>query len=346
MTNSAIILDPQRSALVSMGIEEGFLAPPREVDLNATPAFMVGRSPARRAAVLEMLLLHDALRLIHHEQPGDTEALREEGHFVISLLPLRATGLVEFDGRSPAETGLLIPDDPTPSEFWKLNERSAKPWAPLLAEYVFAKGHVESLALAREYCEQIGSQSDTFNSGYSPMLHVSMISTFGELLQAESIAATGATCTQPITSQRLNLNDRSAAHRVMQIVIDEVLDNEFTLPVPATLGEALKLQGDPNVREFRAVFHPWITTLREGTLNDESRLRLEVRRALRVFRNLPRIQRLTQVLAYFSVPVGLVQRTEALVAGTAIGVASIGLSALAERWHTNTKWLGLARRDT
>jgi hypothetical protein len=347
MTASTILLDPLRHALVSMAIDEKILRPPSLSNLHDTPTERLGRSPKRRAALLELLLLHDEPRIIHHEQPGDIEELAARGYNAISLLPLRAIGLVKFDGRDPDQTGIVSVPDMNPSDFWTLNSHFAQPWAPVLADYVFAKGHTTTLAIAQEYCGKIATPSRRMDIEYSRMLHFSMMSTFGELLQAEVISAeTGASCSQPITIHKMTVRDQSAPHRVIEIVLDELLNDELALPMPETLAEALKLREDPNMRAFREAFHPWVTTLRNGTLNDESRLRLEVRHTLTAFRNLPRVRKLNNLLAYVAIPIGLVDAFTSMVAGAAIGITNIGLAALAERWQTRTNWLGFARRDT
>ena len=368
MAGSILLLDPYRSALMTLGIEDGFLALPRDVDFAKTPMFRLGSDECLQTTVLQFLLLFDDMAIVQHEERGSRERAEEQGLKILEAKPLEDAGLVRFTSRPvPDEKLQLLGGARDLLDMWRLRKDELDTWEPVFVPQLIAKGALAHPALYRVWREvRIGTPSSRFEAlsqvpaAWSDVAHgllsgdatldLLVFTALNELSEAEAeVEATGCRVAQgpfrPSTehdpSQRPSdvARDVSAIFRVS---IDALLDDELSFPLPSNLEDAKRLRSDPNIVAFRELFQPWIQRIAAGDCA-EVELRKEVRSAVRAFRNAPRVKKLNDIVTYVSLPLGLVPEPAIQAVGFGLGLASLGLPKLADRWQRQGKWVAMCR---
>ena len=372
MKSSILLLDPYRSALLAMGLNERMLASPRGVDYTKSSTHRLGSDAGLQSTVLNFAMLYDDLSIVQHENRGQAEELNAQGLLTLSALPLQDMGIVRLTDRNvapPWNNAVATPK--SYEEFWHAIKSDLESLEPILVSYLVAKGVVPHPLVYQYVRDQrlggsvsVSTRLENVPPEYidiavffakhasgTQALDFFVFTSLSELLEAEEeVTATGCAVAQPIGSvaKTFGGNTAEGANQVVEIVVDELLVDGFELPVPRSLDEARTLRQQPDMQSFRRTFQPWVESLAEGRLADELKLRTEVKAHCRAFRNSPRVKRISDILAYVSLPVGLIDLVTptfgaATVAGTALGIAGIGLPMLAERWQKKGRWVSVCR---
>lgn len=359
--SSLLLLEPYRTALMMDGYDHGYVRLVGEGDISENPAYHIGKDPALRQAVREMALFHDELLMIYHEGEGNAEVKASEGHAVLSALNLEREGIVRFPEVEPdvERHELLQNEMKTLSDWWVVERDLIDTWKPLIASQIVARGKMsrqellDVLMAERTRNPQLGAILESLappeKAEAINMIELSdplpydfiVFSTLNELLDVDKVVRNddcrvaidggfGTTGTAPAPQ---------AEQAIYRVMIEELLQEEFRFPVCDDLRELRNLRARAEIQSFRDLFQPWLERLATGDKEEEPRLRQEVKKAMRQFRNAPRLQIAQRLSAIVALPVGLVPG--AVIAGAVLSLASVGLGALAKRWREKTRWIGL-----
>jgi hypothetical protein len=362
MSAVILLLEPYRSAILAQGIIEGILRSPVE-DMIASPTMRIGGDPVLRRKALRLTLLFDELQLVHHEERGATERLAARGYQALSVLPLRTIGLVEFAGSAPAKERLTaFHGIHSLEEWWTAERELIETWEPLILGELLLKGFIPDVSFYH-YLKAVrlgqNREATMYTSSHSVReraqlamlinpapgglpLDFSVFTALNELLQADDLVKSSGV---RVAHHNLHVSEppvavTEAAETVLRVVIEELLGFELELPTISSIRQVLALRGNPDVVSFRDQFQPWLDALSRGDDDAERRLRKEVQKAARAFRNASRLERLNDALAFLALPAGFIPGAWGIGLGTALGITGIGLGRLARRWANGSRWLG------
>ena len=137
MPSSILLLDPYRSALLTMGLMEGILASPRGVDFKQSSTYLLGKNADRQSTVLRLAMLFDEVSIVSHEQRGVAEEYNAQGLPTLSTMPLQDMGLIRLTNRDithPWEGAVLA--GRSLGGIWQAIKGDLEPWEPLIVPYL------------------------------------------------------------------------------------------------------------------------------------------------------------------------------------------------------------------
>jgi len=177
------------------------------------------------------------------------------------------------------------------------------------------------------------------------LLDISILVLLQELLQVESFVsrseAENTTTYVAMSSPSAPPFWRNAPEsgKLVEIVIHELVKDNIEFMLPESLRQARDLRKKPEIAAFRSVFLPWLDTLRAGRVDDELRLREEIRRAAMYFKATHPMR----TIAHWSVIASIAIE---LFGGGAIGsVLHLGLDWFSGRAEHRGRWIGLSGRE-
>ncbi|MGC3875371.1 hypothetical protein ACPF7Z_19195 [Halomonas sp. GXIMD04776] len=361
--SSLLLLEPYRSALFVDGLSAGMVSVVGDAQAEQEPSYRIGNSVDLQQAVRELALFHDSVQIIQHEEPGQAEELAKRGHSVFSALGLRDSGIVEFAHVPPneARNSKLASEVRSVQDFWRLERENFEIWRPLVASQIVARGKLAHVGLFDVLMyDRLGEPrlkeaaiamlpqqvKELVPSLLAPYQGVGIdfvaISTLNELVDADSVVAeTGINVAIDGsfggTREGVNVD---ATSEIVSVVIEILLNEELRFPVPENLRELQRLRDRTEMRSFRSLFQPWIEALSVGNADAERRLRAEVRRSLRKFKNCPRLKTAGCLASYIAIPVGAVPFF-GTIPSALLSLTGNGLGKLAEHWKRDSKWIGL-----
>jgi len=372
MSASILLLDPYRSALTCRGLTEGVLSVPKSIDINQTPTMWAGSDAGLQATVLQFATLFDEIFLVHHEERGGAEQIQDRLP-TLSLMPFEDMGLVTFtkhpgsDERAESWTKARSFE-----EIWALEDDNLTTWEPfvvpsLLAKKLIPHGSIYHFLRAvrlgdsslKQQVEQripaefsdwipyiLSDDTDSYGN-----LDFVVSSTLNELIETERVVEK-TTCrvaqlafNQPFLKREDYTTAATAT--VFEVLIEELLQERFLFPVPENLKDVKRVRANPDVVAFRTTFQPWVDALATNSVDDENRLRKEVKSAIRAFSNAPNVRRINKFLTYMALPAGFLPFTPLVggAFGALAGLTGIGLDKLAGRWQQKGNWVGLCRKS-
>lgn len=370
MPSSLLLLDPYRSALGAQALNEGILSSP-VVDISRTPLGTVGGDVRRRMNMLRLALLFDELKIIQHEEQGAREKLfAEHGHHAMSWLPLKGIGFVTFSGVSGSKEPLaaIFSTNSVTSlgDLWTKSEDLLTAWQPLIVQQLLLKNYIPHASFypaIRAYRLGLAEQeiiaafkaipehmrSDLKLAVEPPKgglpIDIAIFTALTEMLQASELAtSTGCRVAHAplVVSDSPNPEEDpvGASNHVVKLAIDELLKFNLRLPQATTIAEAMDLRSRPGAAQFRENFHSWLDYLTSGDIKSADKIRKDVRLSANVYKSVSPLKRISDVVTYVSFPVGFLSGDWVSAAGFAMGVTSLGMSKLADRWANKTKWVG------
>jgi len=372
MSASILLLDPYRSALTYRGINEKVLSPPKSVNVSNTPTKWVGNDADLQATVLQFVTLFDQVFLVHHENRGDAERYQDRVP-ALSLMPFEDMGIVAFT-KDPGndERADAWKSAQSVEEIWALEKDNLTTWETFLIPTMLMKGTVPDASiyhflravrlgddsLKQETEKKIPPQfSDwipyiIYPEGNSYLnLDFVIFSTLNEIMETEDVVKKRQCRVAHMAFNESFLkrdgDTAKGTSKVFEVLIEQLLQERFLFPVPETLKEVQSLRVNPDVVAFRNTFQPWVETLSKGNVDDERRLRKEVKSAIKVFEKAPKVRRINKFLTYIAMPVGFIPFTPLVggAVGALAGLTGIGLDKLAARWQQKGNWVGMCRKS-
>jgi hypothetical protein len=362
-----ILLEPYRTALFSMGVDEGLVPIPKKLDRNElmqSNTFKIGADNILRKKLCQLLIMHDDVSIIHYETQELQSYLEDEGIPRLSAMRLYDRGLVTFlqppQGGEERITALKSAEQ-TLEGIWSVEKPLLELWEPAIIGQLQAKGKLPHPSLyyllkakrlgKRLKVEQafasVPNDARAFGTliieDKIPMWDLVIFSTMNELIGVEeiitgkdySVASEAMHC--PST---FSVKEQPPALDIYEIVVEELLTISLRFPSCHNLAKVESLRKDPDVIAFRNVFSPWLTSFSRGDVQDEKRLRNDVRRAVRAFEYYPYAYTLGWLLAVVALPLNFF----APITATVSTILGMGLPALAERWKLKSQWTGICSK--
>jgi hypothetical protein len=331
------------------------------------PAFIRGKSPELQETVRQLLLLFDQATIIQHEKPGDAEkaAVRSKTP-ILSLLPLKDDGLVEFV-TAPGEPEMWQNlKEKSYRELWTKNDDRIRKWWPLLAEQLVIKRyipHASFLEVLRqrrldirraengELALAVAAVPDNLRSNATEIISADpgyydfvVFSTLGELIQTDQLIFrwnndANANGTPYIATTAISANSvwKPEAHPggLIQVAIHELMKDNIEFVLPGSLREVRRLRENHDIVGFRSFFLPWFDALREGRFDDEKKLRHEVSISAKLFK----AHHMVRTIGHWAAILALIAESPLLE------VAHLGLDWFSSRARRRSKWIGLCGRE-
>jgi hypothetical protein len=331
-----------------------------------------GNDVSLQATVLQFATLFDQLFLVHHEERGEAERIQDQVH-TLSLMPFEDMGLVTFtkhpgnDERAKAWTGAR-----TFEEIWALEDNNLTAWEPFVVPMLIAKKIIPHASIYHflravrlgdnsikqqvektiptEFSEWIPYIESDDTDSYGNLDFV-VFSTLNELIETEQVVEKTKCRVAHLafnpTFLKREEHTPTATAKVFEVLIEELLQEQFLFPVPENLRDVQRLRANPDVVALRTTFQPWVDALAANNVGDEERLRKEVKSAIRAFRNAPNVRRINKFLTYMALPAGFFPFTPLVggAIGALAGLTGIGLDKLAGRWQQSGNWVGLCRKS-
>ena len=141
-------------------------------------------------------------------------------------------------------------------------------------------------------------------------------------------------CRQIKAGQDVSLPSSDTHSRLYQIVLEE----HCTFPYPRTISSALKLCEDKRVKNFREQLLCWSKLVLEGS-SDESKIRLEIRKAKKDLERLDTYKKVGRILAFVSIPVALASILTGLPLGLSLLPVGPVMAVDAMRREKQQAWL-------
>lgn len=362
-----MLLEPYRRALFAMGIEEGLVPIPKNLDLKQiaeSPTPAIGNNKSLQQNLCQLLILYDQVSIIHYETLEFAEALEERGAPGLSAIWMKDQGLVTF--AQPPQGGedrlrALRAAEQTLEGIWSVEQPLLELWEPAILAQMQAKGKLphpsvyyllKDLRLGRNIAAQealnrVPREARAFaraiRQDNGRMWDMVIFSTLNELLGVEEIVSSADWA---VATEAMHRSDPSSSHAqskaldVFEIVIKELIVRDFKFPICHRLTEVEKLRRHPDIAEFRKAFFPWLASFRTGDSDSEKRLRREVQSAARAFEHHKKVQSMGWLVVVVAIAAGFIEPFTA----TGLTFVGIGLPKLAELWKNKSRWLGLCAR--
>lgn len=360
--SSLLLLEPYRSAMMAEGINLGLVSVTGGFEVSENSSYVIGSNKDLQQRVREICLFYDEVMFIHHEEKGEAEELERKGHHIMSALRMEESGIVRFpvvptdmDRIRKLESSMHSLED-----WWNIERELIETWMPLIASQLMARGKLPHESLLNIlYADRIGDQElrnisedlvpeeykgfiPTILNGYKPYgFDFSVFSSLNEILDSEKILSNHS-CHIAIdgffggTATLVTGNQVSG---VVRILLESLLEEDFRFPIPENLVKMTKFRHKESLASFREVFTPWLQQLSIGG-KDEAKLRKEVKKALKQFKNYRRLALASDVTAVISIPIGFAGLEGGLI-GATLGLSSMGLSKLSAKWESDSKWVAL-----
>jgi len=361
-----MLLEPYRTALFAMGIEEDLVPIPKNLDreeITKSPIFAIGNDKILQQNLCQLLILYDEVSIIHYETQEFAQYLEERGAPGLSAIRMKDLGLVTF-ARPPqgGEDRLRkLRKEQTLEGIWSVEQSLLELWEPAILAQMQAKGKLPHPSVyyllknkrlgrrtaAQEALNCVPSEARSFAEAIlrDPVAEWDLLifTTLNELLGVEEIVSSAD---WSVASEAMHRSEPGSSHAqsealdVFEFVVGEIIAHDFQFPICDSLTEVGKLRKNPDVSEFRKVFFSWLTSFRTFDSDSEKKLRKEVRKAAKAFKYHEKVALMGWLLVFAATPVGFIES----FTGAGIGSLGLGLSTLAERWKNKSRWLALCAR--
>jgi len=367
--SSILLMDPYRTALISMALEERLvtLPPMSAEDLVAHRAtFRMGEDKEIRATVLQQVLLFDDPLIIQNEERGTAETNAAEGVIDLSLRNLHEDRIVTF-----AKGKVEIPEwggDWT--KCWVDMEDQLTVLRPWIIDQLMSRfyiGHpsvfdcwfeAQRRACANARDEPVDDVPLTAAAAKVPLewrdqareilenpertgaLLFLVLNRLGEARQAGKIAEERQIYAS-IPHLELPQSKEGAGNSgvLFEIVIRELLADNIEFRLPTTLRKARDLRRDSSVVSFRECFLPWLESLKSGDVDAERRLAKEVYLAAKSYK----FSTIAKDISNWSTIASIFLEAVGLHGVPAL--ASFGFDILTGRVKSKAEWIGLCGRE-
>ena len=367
--SSILLMDPYRTALITMALEERLLTrPPMSAEQLATQkaTFKMGEDKEIRATVLQQLLLFDDPLIIQNEERDTAEKHAAEGIIDLSLRNLHEENIVQFAtgkidipdwGGEFAKCWSDIEDQLRVLRSWMVDQLMSRFYIGHPSVYdcwfeaqrracVSARGepvddtplHAALAAVPLEWRDQTREILENPNRVGAVLFLV--LNRLGEAWQIGKIAEERQVYA---AIPHLDVPHASGGTEntgvLFEIVIRELLADNIEFRLPTKLREARDLRRDPAVVSFRGCFLPWLESLKAGDAAAEGRLAKEVYLAAKTYK----FSSIAKDISKWS--------TIASIALEAFGLqgvpaaASFGFDILTGRAKSKAEWVGLCGRE-
>ncbi len=364
MISSIALLEPYRSALMTMGYDDGLVKVSEGIDWQSSPTYLIGKDEKLHQRVMMLSLLFDQVVIINHETEKDVDNLESQGLQVLSAKRLQDNEIVKFAETTTNKERLKnLETMRTYEDWWVIEKDLIKTWEPLIISQMMSKGKlphpsifnfVKSFRLGKEKDTQSALKQvpkkfanfmrENFNKNQRLPYDFIIVSTLNEILDVDQIISRNNTKIAvdghfPIINTEKEIANENV-DQIHNILIEAMIEDDLRFPLPENLLQLKSLKESDKIISFREVFQPWLTVLGSGDIGEERRLRKEVKKSIKQFKNYPKLSTAATLSAIVAIPIGLAGPIGTII-GTGLGGTSLGLSLLAKKWETRNGWVGL-----
>ncbi len=141
------------------------------------------------------------------------------------------------------------------------------------------------------------------------------------------------------------MSETDSALQVWRVCIDVLLGERIDFPTPASLMEVQRLRECTELREFRSLLLPFITSIAEGSVDALPTLRKQLIVAAKAFKRFPNVRKFGAYSAYCSIALGIVEGILGMFGPSiGLGIISLGAEKLARSWEKQGRWLYMTKQ--
>ena len=326
---------------------------PNDVKKSQYPGYQAGSDLKLRNSVLRLGLLSDQLIIVHSGESSEAD---------MSWQGAVNQGLLGY--ASPSDQ-LKYRELPSIEAFWTSNSDVLTELQPLIISQLRSRNKLPDEDLFHLWLSERTQNASALErvqkskqhrgpkdwaalkeTAASPLMDVLVLSTISEISSAEAYARktnTRVALARPSgPGAGFNAGANDHIEDVHLLVVDALLEEGLFIPQPSSLTELSRLREKKEVQDFRAVFAAWVACFARVDYQAEQNLRREIKQAAFVFRNEPRLSRLSDIGALVSIALGPSQPWSAAM----IGAGALGLQKLASRWKGIGNWVSFCQPIT
>lgn len=364
--NSLLLLEPFRSALTIDALEEDLVVLPKGTSKEELPFYHAAKDKLLRARTRQLFLLFKDISIIHYETTEAADKIKERGYGALSLIRLQDRGIVNFES-PPAdlERVKLWEGFSCIEDWWRAERKIIDELEPLILAQMRARGKLpdDRLYFLLKELRLNGQAAATLilrtlpssfqNLGRTILedslrvpFDIVIISTVNEIMSAEQVAMKGTRIAigEDPAVRHFSPIDLMGKEQIFEIVLDSLADDGLLFPIPASIDEIPRIKQSPHFSEFSEALDSWLIALNRGDEIEEPQVRKEVRKAVRQFRHLPKLDTGANIAAWVAIPIGFIPFVGS-IAGGGLSLISRGMEKLAKRWRRHNNWVGICTKS-
>lgn len=359
----SVLIEPYRSALILQAVDEGLMRP---VPPDG-PGIIRLRKVITKDIIddaLRLAVLSDVLAMVWVD-PRQIPQERRADHILSS--GLENTGIIQFIElpENKVGCGKGISDI---RDVWKREKDLVQIYERFILTQLHAKGipfHWSLLRLltavrtedntAIQLVEPCVPQKDkpfaraVVKGASDPRVDLVVVNAVHELKLALDYAVSSggklAGAAPDDVDYSETMCDTDAALQVWRICIDVLLGESIEFPAPTSLMEVLKLRECSELREFRSLLIPFITSIAEGSEDAIHTLRKKLIVAAKAFKRFPTVRKFGAYSTYCSIALGIVEGVLGMFGPSiGLGIISLGAEKLARSWEKQGRWLYMTKQ--
>lgn len=155
---------------------------------------------------------------------------------------------------------------------------------------------------------------------------------------SERGSGVSALCLRASDSHRPKVQRSAVA--LLRVLLSHLEKEGLVCPRVRHLGDVIELRQDPRVRDFRTTLWRWVEALRSGEIDAARKVQSEVVKANKALKKIGEYQRLSDWIAYATVPAVIADALIGLPALSALlGLGGLGAAVAGKAYKKRAGWL-------